>query len=116
MPFFYGKDRKMRSKIWMLIEFITNPHLLLCLAAAWVITNGWSYAFFAIGTYFGIEWMTAVGAGYMAFLWLPISPEKIVTFGLAIFFLKKFFPYDRKTLGVIRRFKAEMKRKKQMKK
>lgn len=80
---------------------ISNPRLLLCFGIAWMITNGWSYVMFGIGTFFGIQWMIAVSGAYLAFLWLPISPEKIVTLAIAIFLLKKLFPHDTKTLGLL---------------
>ena len=66
----------LKQKIKKIIQFILNPHFLLCFGIAWLITNGWSYVLLAVGTIFGIGWMTAVAGAYLAFLWLPISPEK----------------------------------------
>lgn len=94
----------MKEKLKKIVRFITNPRLLLCIALAWVITNGWSYILFAIGTAAKIPWMTAVSGAYIAFLWLPISPEKIVTFAIALGLLKLLFPNDQKTLAVLRQF------------
>ena len=91
----------MKEKLKTAIDFILNPRLLLCFAAGWMITNGWSYVFIVMGTMFDIKWMSAIGAGYLAFLWLPFSAEKIITCAIAIYFLKKFFPHDTKTLGVL---------------
>ena len=106
----------MKEKIKKILLFITNPRLLLCVGIAWMITNGWSYIFFAVGTYFGITWMTAVGGAYLAFLWLPISPEKIVTFTIALALLRWWFPNDQKTLAVVKNFfekaKAAIRKKK----
>ena len=81
----------MKEQYKKIVRFIANPRLLFCIALAWVITNGWSYILFAIGTAAKIHWMTAVSGAYIAFLWLPISPEKIAT-----------FPNDQKTLAVLR--------------
>ncbi len=67
----------MKSKLKKVIQFIVNPRLLLCIAIAWLITNGWSYILLGIGTYLHIGWMTTVAGAYIAFLWLPISPEMI---------------------------------------
>ena len=78
--------------------------LLLCLALGWLITNGWSYIMFGIGTYLEINWMVAVSGAYLAFLWLPISPEKLVTFAIAIALLRWLFPGDQKTLAVLHRW------------
>ncbi len=91
----------MKEKIKKCIDFILNPRLLLCFAIGWMITNGWSYVFIVVGSLFNIQWMSAVGAAYLAFLWLPISAEKIITCAIAIFLLKKFFPDDQKTLAVL---------------
>lgn len=87
------------KKTW---QFIANPRLLLCWLIAWIITNGWSYILFGIGTYCEIEWMIAVSGAYLAFLWLPISPEKLVTCAIAIALLRWLFPGDQKTLAVLR--------------
>lgn len=79
-----------------------NPRLLLCIVIAWMITNGWSYLMFGLGTYFKIQWMTALSGAYLAFLWLPVSPEKIVTFAISIALLRWLFPKDKKTLAVLK--------------
>ena len=106
----------MKNKIKTIVQFILNPRFILCIAIAWLITNGWSYILFVIGTYFKIEWMSAVAGAYLAFLWLPISPEKVVTFAIAIALLRRLFPNDQKTLAVLKKLheKAKMavKRKK----
>ena len=72
--------------------------------------------FIGIGTCFEIGWMTAVAGAYLAFLWLPISPEKIVTVALAMGLLRLLFPNDQKTLAVLKKLygkiKGKMKKKK----
>lgn len=99
----------MKEKIKKILQFIANPRLLLCFAIGWMITNGWSYIMFAVGTYFGISWMTVVGGAYLAFLWLPISPEKIVTCAIALALLRWLFPNDTKTLAVLKEMYAKAK-------
>ena len=75
-----------------------------------MITNGWSYVMLALGSLLGIKWMIAVSGAYIAFLYLP-SPEKIVTLAIAMFLLKRLFPNDEKTLGVLREMKDKIKAK-----
>ena len=110
----------MKNKLKKIAQFIANPRLLLCIAIAWLITNGWSYILFGIGTYRGIDWMIAVSGAYLAFLWLPVSPEKLITFAIAIVLLRWLFPKDEKTLAVLRHFyektKSAIKRKRSQKK
>ena len=102
-----GENLKQNLK--KVLQFIANPRLILCFLAGWMITNGWSYIMFGLGTYFGIDWMIAVSGAYLAFLWLPISPEKIVTFAIAIALLRWLFPNDEKTLAVLKRWYAKAK-------
>ena len=94
------------KKTW---QFIANPRLLVCLLISWLITNGWSYVMFAVGTICEINWMIAVSGAYLAFLWLPISPEKIITFAIAIALLRWLFPGDQKTLAVLKGWYAKAK-------
>lgn len=99
----------MKNRMRKIIQFITNPRLLFCIVIAWLITNGWSYLAFGIGTYFNIHWMVAISGAYLAFLWLPVSPEKIVTFAIAIALLRWIFPEDEKTLAVLKQLLAKAK-------
>ena len=101
----------MKKKLKAIIRFFANPRLLFCIALAWLITNGWSYIMLGIGTYYGIDWMVWVAGGYLAFLWFPFTPEKIVTAILTILFLRLFFPKDEKTLGVMKEQYKKLKEK-----
>lgn len=94
------------------MQFLLNPRLLLCFGIAWLITNGWSYILFGFGTYFDIPWMIAVSGAYLTFLWIPATPEKLVTVAIAIALLKFFFPNDQKTLGVLKKLRIRYKEKK----
>ncbi len=91
----------MKEKLKKILWFFANPRLLLCVGLAWIITNGWSYILLGLGTIFEINWMIVVSSAYLAFLWFPFTPEKIVTFIIAIFLLKVLFPKDQKTLGIL---------------
>ena len=93
---------KLRANLKRTWQFIANPRLILCFMIGWIITNGWSYIMFGVGTALGIEWMIAVGGAYMALLWLPFTPEKIITCAIAIALLRWLFPNDTKTLAVLR--------------
>lgn len=91
---------KGKIKYWVktVVAFCLNPRLLLCFGIAWLITNGWCYIFVALGTLLKINWMIAVGGAYAAALWVPFTPEKIITVIIAIALLRLFFPNDQKTL------------------
>lgn len=102
MSCFEEVSNKVKSKLRKIVQLIANPRLLLCIMLAWFITNGWSYLMFGIGTYLNIHWMTAISGAYLAFLWLPVSPEKIVTFAISIVLLRWLYPKDERTLAVLK--------------
>ena len=101
----------MKQKLKKIVQFITNPRLLICFVLAWMITNGWSYALFVIGTYFKISWMITIASAYLALLWLPFTPEKLITIAISIALLRFLFPDDIKTLAVLKEFHQKTKDK-----
>lgn len=101
---------KLAERVKRLLRMVLNPRLLLCLAIAWMITNGWSYILFCIGLLLEINWMRIVAGAYMGFLWLPFTPEKLVTVGIAIFLLRLLYPRDRATLGALRAARMRFRR------
>ena len=107
---------KMKALLKTALQFALNPRMLLCFGMGWMITNGWSYVLLGLGTWLENEWMIGVASAYLAFLWLPVSPEKLVTFAIAITLLRWLFPNDQKTLGILKQAYAELKRTFQLKK
>lgn len=100
-----SKIKEMAKKVAF---FFANPRLLLCLAIAWMITNGWSYVMLGLGGLLGQEWMLAVAGTYMAMLWFPFTPEKVLTVIIAILLLKWLFPHDTRTLAVLASIKKRV--------
>ncbi len=115
----YKNKTKKRIK-WQSLEnilkkafyLVANPRFLLCFGIAWFITNGWSYLMMGLGTVFQIHWMIAVSGAYIAFLWIPMTPEKIITIAISILLMKKIFPDDKKTLGLLHELHERAKIKK----
>lgn len=87
-------------KKWIMV--VLNPRLLLCLFVAWMITNGWCYVFTLIGTLCDIPWMLLTGSAYMSLLWVPFTPEKLLTVIIAISLMRLIFPKDEKTIKVLK--------------
>lgn len=102
--------QKWKVRLKHFVQFLTNPRFLFCFGIAWIITNGWSYLMMGFGTYFEIPWMIAVSGAYLTFLWLPISPEKIVTVAIAMLLLRWLFPNDTKTLAILKQLYASAKK------
>lgn len=102
---------KQKIKYWIktVIEFVLNPRLLLCFGIAWIITNGWAYIAAVLAAWLKIAWLAAVAGAYLAALWIPFTPEKIITVIIAIFLLKLLFPNDKKTLQKLHNMKEKAK-------
>jgi len=64
-----------------------KPSLGISFLLAWMITNGWAYILIAVGS----GWLRAVAITYASILWLPITPEKLITIPLAIWLQKILF-------------------------
>lgn len=64
---------------------------IISFALAWFLTNGWAYTLLAIGTAIHVKWMTYIGSAYLAILWLPCTPEKVITIPLAVGIKKLLF-------------------------
>ena len=79
---------------------------LLCFFLAWLVTNGWSYIFIIIGTTCDINWMLNTALSYQAFLWMPFTPEKLVTIPMAMWFNAKMFK-DEKTHNNLTKMKEQ---------
>jgi hypothetical protein len=103
--------KKIKEIVKKTLRLVFNPRFLLCFGLAWIVTNGWSYILLAVGALCEIGWMMAVAGAYMAFLWLPFTPEKLLTLALAILLLRWLFPHDEKTLGVLREMRDRLKNK-----
>ena len=107
---------KVKSFLKKALLFITNPRLLLSFGIAWLITNGWAYILFIIGTIVGNGWLIGISTSYLGLLWLPCTPEKLITIPLAILILKLLFPKDKNTLALLEaafnKLKQTLRRKK----
>lgn len=103
-----GNNRTWKKTLRRWVQFFLNPRLLLCFGIAWMITNGWCYVFILLGTWLGIGWMLAVGTAWAGILWLPFTPEKVVTLIIAIFLLRRIFPGDEKTLKLLHEEKQKL--------
>ena len=106
MKFRYTKA-ELKEKLRPWVRALTNPHLLISVGIAWFITNGWAYCAIGLGAFLEIGWLLKAGSVWAAMLWVPGTPEKLVTFPIAIFILRLLFPNDTRTLAMIdRKWKA----------
>ena len=99
---------ELKEKLRPWFRALTNPHLLISLAIAWFITNGWAYCAVGIGWYLDIGWLLNTGSVWLGILWMPGTPEKIFTFAIAIGVLKLMFPEDTRTLAMVHRKRRQL--------
>ena len=74
------------------MKVLFNRKTLICFGLAWMITNGWAYIMLGLGMLLKIRILTVISSGYLTFLWLPCTPEKIVTVAISCKLLKILFP------------------------
>ena len=105
---------------WFVLKDYIKPfcNIKFCVSffLAWMITNGWSYIALALGTYFKINWLIAIAGSYQAFLWLPCTPEKLITIPIAIWIHKKLFKKDFNNLHNLTKMYEREKKKTVLKK
>lgn len=101
---------KVRGTVRKWVELLLNPRFLLCFGIGWMITNGWAYVMLGLGVLWDVSWARATASAYLTLLWIPMTPEKILSVAIAILLLRKLFPNDEKTLGVLREMMAKAKR------
>lgn len=86
---------KIKIKLKQIIKFFADWRMAICFILAWMITNGWAYLFIAFGSLFEIKWMLGIGTGYIAILWLPCTPEKLITIPLSVAIKKLLFKKEK---------------------
>lgn len=106
----------MITKIKLFLKRLCNWRFLVCFLIAWMITNGWAYFFIGFGTFCNIGWMLAIGSTYMAFLWMPFTPEKLITIPIALFLLKILFPKQKELHKKMQEENEKLKKEEQEKK
>ena len=74
----------MINKIKTYISPFLNWRILIIYIPIWFLMSGWTYLFICLGTRFHISWMLAAGTFWATLLWLPITPEKLLTIPLTL--------------------------------
>ena len=80
----------MLKKIKTYISPFLNWRILIIYLPIWFIMSGWTYLFIFLGTKYHIGWMLASGTFWATVLWLPITPEKLITIPLTLFIYVKW--------------------------
>lgn len=79
--------KKLWNKLWECIKFVLDWKTFLCYIPVWFIASGWTYVAIA----FGSPWLKSIGAAWLAFLWMPWCPEKLITIPITLWIKSKIF-------------------------
>ena len=84
------KMKRLWNKIKTYIAPFLNWRILIIYLPIWFIMSGWTYLFIYLGTRHHISWMLAAGTFWATLLWLPITPEKLITIPLTLLIYVKW--------------------------
>ena len=76
--------KRLWTKIKTYISPFLNWRILVIYVPIWFLMSGWTYLFIYLGTRHHIPWMLAAGTLWASILWLPITPEKLLTIPLTL--------------------------------
>lgn len=82
--------KRLLTKIKTYISPFLNWRILIIYVPIWFLMSGWTYLFIFLGTKYKIGWMLASGTFWATILWLPITPEKLITIPLTLFIYVKW--------------------------
>ena len=85
------KMKRLWTKIKTYISPFLNWRILIIYVPIWFIMSGWTYLFIYLGTKYKIGWMLAAGTFWATVLWLPFTPEKLITVPLTLYLYVKLF-------------------------
>ena len=81
----------MLKKIKTYISPFLNWRILIIYLPIWFLMSGWTYLFIFLGTKYHVGWMLASGTFWATVLWLPFTPEKLITIPLTLYLYVKLF-------------------------
>lgn len=82
--------KRLWNKIKTYISPFLNWRILVIYVPIWFIMSGWTYLFIFLGTRYHVGWMLAAGTAWGTILWLPFTPEKLITVPLTLFIYVKW--------------------------
>jgi chaperonin GroEL len=79
--------KELLAKLYEFIKFILDWKTLLCYIPVWFVFSGWTYVAIA----FGSPWIRAFGSAWLAMLWMPWCPEKLITIPITLWIKRIIF-------------------------
>ena len=89
------------KKIWTKILIYLKPFLdwkfLVSYSIPFSLINGWAWIGTILMPIIGSNWFTIAASTWLAILWMPCTPEKLITIPMAIWIHHLLFKNDKKT-------------------
>ena len=82
--------KRLWTKIKTYISPFLNWRILIIYLPIWFLMSGWTYLFIYLGTRHHVGWMLAAGTFWATVLWLPFTPEKLITVPLTLLIYVKW--------------------------
>jgi chaperonin GroEL len=79
--------KKLLAKLYEFMKFVLDWKTFLCYIPVWFVFSGWTYAAIA----FGSPWWKAAGGAWLAMLWMPWCPEKLITIPITLWLKRIIF-------------------------
>lgn len=102
--------KKFFKKLWIYIRPFFDWKFLISFGIPWFLVNGWAYVGVALISVMGMNWFTTTSSTWLAILWLPFTPEKLITIPIALWLHTRIFKKDKKTKAKIEAMNAEAKK------
>ena len=83
--------KKLVKKVWIYLRPFFDIRFLISYFIPFMFTNGWAWIGAAILPIIGANWFTIAATTWLGILWMPWTPEKIITIPIAIWIHTKLF-------------------------
>ena len=79
--------KKILLKLYQFIKFILDWRTFMCYIPVWFVFSGWTY----VVLIYGSPWWRTIAGAWLAMLWMPWCPEKLITIPLSLWIKKILF-------------------------
>lgn len=83
--------KKIIKKIWTYIRPFLDWRFLVSYFIPFMLINGWAWIGSILLPIIGPNWFTIAATTWLTWLWLPWTPEKLVTIPIALWIHKLLF-------------------------
>lgn len=97
---------KVVNKVWIYLKPFLNWRFLVSYSVPFMLINGWAWIGVFLFPYYK-NWFTIASVSWMTFLWMPFTPEKLVTIPMAIWIHTLIFKHEKRTRAMLDQMYAE---------